>query len=92
MKTKISAFVELRNKFFRKRQFRLNYFAWNITKAIFEGINNKINQLSRMAYSFKQPLLLAQNLSALRDAQPKEFNLNAKDGERSIWMHLYSRL
>lgn len=49
MKSKISAFVELGNKFFRKRHFILNYFVCNITTAISEGINNKIKRLSRMA-------------------------------------------
>ncbi len=53
MKSKISAFVELGNKFFRKRHFILNYFVCNITTAISEGINNKIKRLSRMAYGFK---------------------------------------
>ena len=53
MKSKISAFVELGNKFFRKRHFILNYFICNITTAISEGINNKIKRLSRMAYGFK---------------------------------------
>ena len=53
MKSKISAFVELGTKFFRKRHFILNYFVCNITTAISEGINNKIKRLSRMAYGFK---------------------------------------
>jgi transposase len=53
MKSKISAFVELGNKFFRKRHFILNDFVCNITTAISEGINNKIKRLSRMAYGFK---------------------------------------
>jgi len=53
MKSKISAFVELGNKFFRKRHFILNCFICNITTAISEGINNKIKRLSRMAYGFK---------------------------------------
>jgi transposase len=53
MKSKISAFVELGNKFFRKRHFILNYFVCNITTAISEGINNKIKRLSRMAYGFR---------------------------------------
>ena len=53
LKSKILAFVELGNKFFRKRHFLLNYFVCNITTAISEGINNKIKRLSRMAYGFK---------------------------------------
>jgi transposase len=53
LKSKIPAFVELGNKFFRKRHFLLNYFVCNITTAISEGINNKIKRLSRMAYGFK---------------------------------------
>jgi transposase len=53
LKSKIPAFVELGNKFFRKRHFLLNYFVSNITTAISEGINNKIKRLSRMAYGFK---------------------------------------
>ena len=53
LKSKILAFVELGNKFFRKRHFILNYFVCNITTAISEGINNKIKRLSRMAYGFK---------------------------------------
>jgi|WetSurMetagenome_2_1015567.scaffolds.fasta_scaffold271330_2 transposase len=53
MKSKISAFVELGSKFFRKRHFILNYFVCNITTTISEGINNKIKRLSRMAYGFK---------------------------------------
>ncbi|MFA4917069.1 MAG: ISL3 family transposase [Syntrophales bacterium] len=53
MKSKIAPFVELANKFFRKRHFILNYFVCNITTAISEGINNKIKRLSRMAYGFR---------------------------------------
>ena len=53
LKSKILAFVELGNKFFRKRHFILNYFVCNITTAISEGINNKIKRLSRMAYGFR---------------------------------------
>jgi transposase len=53
LKSKISPFVELGNKFFRKRHFILNYFVCNITTAISEGINNKIKRLSRMAYGFR---------------------------------------
>ncbi len=53
LKSKIPVFVELANKFFRKRHFILNYFACNITTAISEGINNKIKRLSRMAYGFR---------------------------------------
>ena len=53
MKSHIPAFVELGEKFFRKRHFILNYFVCSITTAISEGINNKIKRLSRMAYGFK---------------------------------------
>jgi len=53
LKSKIPAFVELADKFFRKRHFILNYFVYNITTAISEGINNKIKRLSRMAYGFR---------------------------------------
>jgi transposase len=53
MKSKIFAFVELGNKFFRKRHFILNHFVCNITTAFAEGINNKIKRLSRMAYGDK---------------------------------------
>jgi transposase len=53
LRSKITAFVEIGNKFFRKRHFILNYFVCNITTAISEGINNKIKRLSRMAYGFK---------------------------------------
>ena len=53
LKSKIPAFVELADKFFRKRHFILNYFICNITTAISEGINNKIKRLSRMAYGFR---------------------------------------
>lgn len=53
LKSHIPAFVELGEKFFRKRHFILNYFICNITTAISEGINNKIKRLSRMAYGFK---------------------------------------
>ena len=53
LKSKIPAFVELADKFFRKRHFILNYFVCNITTAISEGINNKIKRLSRMAYGFR---------------------------------------
>ncbi len=51
--SKISAFVELGNKFYRKRHFILNYFICKITTAISEGINNKIKRLKRMAYGYK---------------------------------------
>jgi len=49
----IPAFVELGQKFFRKRHFILNYFICRITSAISEGINNKIKRLKRMAYGYK---------------------------------------
>jgi transposase len=51
--SKIPAFVELGQKFFRKRHFILNYFICKITAAISEGINNKIKRLKRMAYGYK---------------------------------------
>jgi transposase len=53
IKSKIPAFVELGYKFFRKRNYLLNYFLCKITTAISEGINNKIKRLSRMAYGYK---------------------------------------
>jgi len=53
IKSKIPAFVELGNKFFRKRHYLLNYFRCKITTAISEGINNKIKRLSRMAYGYR---------------------------------------
>lgn len=53
IRSKIPAFVELGNKFFRKRHYLLNYFRCKITTAISEGINNKIKRLSRMAYGYK---------------------------------------
>lgn len=53
LKSKIPAFVELGQKFFRKRHFILNYFVCRITSAISEGINNKIKRLKRMAYGYK---------------------------------------
>jgi transposase len=49
----IPAFMELAEKFFRKRHFILNYFLRRITTAISEGINNKIKRLKRMAYGYK---------------------------------------
>ena len=49
----IPAFMELAEKFFRKRHFILNYFVRRITTAISEGINNKIKRLKRMAYGYK---------------------------------------
>lgn len=51
--SKIPAFVELGQKFFRKRHFILNFFLRRITSAISEGINNKIKRLKRMAYGYK---------------------------------------
>lgn len=53
IKSKIAAFMELGYKFFRKRQYLLNYFLCNITTALSEGINNKIKRLSRMAYGYR---------------------------------------
>ena len=52
-KSNIPAFVELGYKFFRKRDYLLNYFRCKITTAVSEGINNKIKRLSRMAYGYK---------------------------------------
>lgn len=49
----ILAFMELAEKFYRKRHFILNYFVLRITTAISEGINNKIKRLKRMAYGYK---------------------------------------
>jgi len=49
----IPAFMELAEKFYRKRHFVLNYFIQKITTAISEGINNKIKRLKRMAYGYK---------------------------------------
>ena len=51
--SKIPAFVELGQKFFRKRHEILNFFVLRITAAISEGINNKIKRLKRMAYGYK---------------------------------------
>jgi transposase len=53
IKSKIPDFVELGYKFFRKRNYLLNYFRCKITTAISEGINNKIKRLSRMAYGYR---------------------------------------
>ncbi|MCJ7685444.1 MAG: ISL3 family transposase [Desulfobacteraceae bacterium] len=53
IKSKIPAFVELGSKFFRKRNYLLNYFRCKITTAISEGMNNKIKRLSRMAYGYR---------------------------------------
>lgn len=53
IKSKIPSFVELGYKFFRKRQYVLNYFICKITTAISEGINNKIKRLKRMAYGYR---------------------------------------
>ena len=53
IKSKISAFVDLGYKFFRKRHYVLNYFICKITSAISEGINNKIKRLKRMAYGYR---------------------------------------
>ena len=53
IKSKISSFVELAFKFFRKRHYILNYFICQITSAISEGLNNKIKRLKRMAYGYK---------------------------------------
>jgi len=53
LKSNIPAFVELGDKFFRKRHYLLNYFRCKITTAVSEGINNKIKRLSRMAYGYK---------------------------------------
>ena len=53
IRSQIPSFVELGYKFFRKRQFVLNYFLLKITTAISEGINNKIKRLKRMAYGYR---------------------------------------
>ncbi len=53
IKSNIPAFVELGYKFFRKRNYLLNYFLCKITTAISEGINNKIKRLSQMAYGYR---------------------------------------
>jgi len=53
IKSKITSFVELGYKFFRKRHYILNYFVCKITTAISEGINNKIKRLKRMAYGYR---------------------------------------
>ena len=53
IKSKITSFVELGFKFFRKRHYVLNYFICRITTAISEGLNNKIKRLKRMAYGYK---------------------------------------
>lgn len=52
-RSEIPAFMELAEKFYRKRHFILNYFVLRITTAISEGINNKIKRLKRMAYGYK---------------------------------------
>lgn len=51
--SKITAFVKLGKKFFRKGHFILNFFLHQITSAISEGINNKIKRLKRMVYGYK---------------------------------------
>ena len=53
IRSQIPSFVELGLKFFRKRQFVLNYFLLKITTAVSEGINNKIKRLKRMAYGYR---------------------------------------
>ncbi len=53
IRSQFPSFVELGFKFFRKRQFVLNYFRLKITTAISEGINNKIKRLKRMAYGYR---------------------------------------
>lgn len=53
IRSQIPSFVELGFKFFRKRQFVLNYFLLKITTAVSEGINNKIKRLKRMAYGYR---------------------------------------
>jgi len=53
MASNIPAFVELGQKFFRKRHLILNFFRTRITAAISEGINNKIKRLKRMAYGYR---------------------------------------
>jgi len=51
--SRITAFVELGKKFFRKRHYILNFFLHRITSAISEGLNNKIKRLKRVAYGYK---------------------------------------
>ena len=53
IESELPSFIELGYKFFRKRNYVLNYFLHKITTAISEGINNKIKRLSRMAYGYK---------------------------------------
>ena len=53
MASNIPAFVELGQKFFRKRHLILNFFRTRLTAAISEGINNKIKRLKRMAYGYR---------------------------------------
>jgi transposase len=52
-KSGIKPFVDLADKFFRKRHYILNIFDHRISTAISEGINNKIKRLRRMAYGYK---------------------------------------
>ena len=46
-------FIDLADKFFRKRHYILNIFDHRISTAVSEGINNKIKRLRRMAYGYK---------------------------------------
>jgi len=46
-------FIDLAEKFFRKRHYILNIFDHRISTAVSEGINNKIKRLRRMAYGYK---------------------------------------
>jgi transposase len=53
IKSGIKPFVQLADKFFRKRHYILNIFEHRISTAISEGINNKIKRLKRMAYGYR---------------------------------------
>jgi transposase len=66
--SKIPTFVELAQKFFRKRHFILNFFLMRITSAISEGINYKIKRLKRMAYGYKD---VVYSLLNLKTKKPK---------------------
>ena len=46
-------FIDLAERFFRKRHYILNIFDHRISTAVSEGINNKIKRLRRMAYGYK---------------------------------------
>jgi transposase len=52
-KSGMKPFIDLAEKFFRKRHYILNIFDHRISTAVSEGINNKIKRLRRMAYGYK---------------------------------------